>query len=135
MTHADSISAVALFGFLAVSSVALFSFMAVASWSDNRRKDRESYYRNDMLKKIAESSGAGASAAIELLREQDRLETLRKRQGMKIGGTVLLAIGLGILIFLHALIPHAPIYLGGVMLMLMGAALYASSYFLSAPAR
>ena len=130
----QGMEALALFGFLAIGAVSLFSFIAVASWSDARRKERESYYKNDMLKKLAESSGAGAAAAIELLREENRLETLRKQQGMKIGGMVLVGTGIGVLIFLYLLIPHAPIYMVGILLMLIGAALYGSSYFLTVPA-
>jgi len=130
----EGMEALALFGFLAIASVALFSFIAVASWSDARRKERESYYKNDMLKKLADSSGPGATAAIEFLREQDRLETLRRRQGMKIGGLVVFGTGIGIFVFLHALITNAPIYLVGVLMMLIGAALYGSSYILTSPA-
>ena len=55
-----------------VGSIALFSFLSVAAWSDARRKEREAYYRSETLKKIAESSGEGAKAAIELLREQKK---------------------------------------------------------------
>ena len=132
---AQGLEALALFGFLAVGAVALFSFIAVASWSDARRKERESYYKNDMLKKLAEASGPGAAAAIELLREQDRLQTLRKRQGMKIGGIVVFGTGIGLLVFLHMLLPQQPIYMVGVLMMLIGIALYASSYFLTAPAQ
>ncbi len=134
MSSADSIGAMALFAFLAVSAVVLFSFIAVVSWSDHRRRERESYYHNDMLKKLAESSGAGASAALELLREDARLRALRKRQDMKVGGVVLVAVGIGIIPFLHALIPHAPIYMVGILLLLMGFGLFGSSYFLQAPA-
>lgn len=130
MSQADSIGAVALFAFLAVGAVALFSFIAVASWSDARRRERESYYKNDMLKKLADSSGPGASAAIEFLREQDRLETLRRRQGIKIGGIVVFATGVGLIPFLQAIIPHTPIFMVGVMLILIGVGLFASSYFL-----
>lgn len=133
MNHADSLAAFALFGFLAVGAVALFSFIAVASWSDNRRRERESYYRNDMLKKLAESPGAGAAAAIELLHEEDRLRVVRKRQEMKIGGVVLVAVGLGVFIFLQALIRHAPIFMAGPMIMLIGVALFGGSYFLRVP--
>jgi len=129
---AEGLEAVALFGFLAVASVALFSFIAVASWSDARRKERESYYKNDMLKKLAESSGAGAAAAIELLREQDRLEMAQRRQGMKIGGVVVLGVGVGLLIFLHEMAPHTPVYLVGALMICIGAALFGSSYFLGA---
>ncbi len=84
----EAVEAMALFGFLAVSAVVRFSFIAVVSWSDHRRRERESYYHNDMLKKLAESSGAGASAALELLREDARLRAPRKRQDMKVGGVV-----------------------------------------------
>jgi hypothetical protein len=129
----EALETLALFGFLAVGAVALFSFVAVASWSDNRRKERESYYHNDMLKKLAESSGAGAAAAIDLLREDARLRVVRKRQDMKVGGVVLFVVGAGIFIFLRALIPHAPIYMAGAMLMLMGAGIFGSSYLLNAP--
>jgi hypothetical protein len=130
---AEGLEALALFGFLAIGAVALFSFIAVASWSDARRKERESYYKNDMLKKLADSPAAGATAAIEFLREQDRLETLRRRQGMKIGGVVVFGTGIGVLFFLYKLLPHTPIYMVGVLMMLIGVALYGSSYILAAP--
>lgn len=132
MSSADSIGAVALFAFLAVGAVALFSFIAVASWSDNRRKERESYYKNDMLKKLAESSGAGATAAMELMREEDRLQVVRKRQDMKVGGMVVFGTGIGVLAFLYMLLPHQPIYMVGVLLMMVGASLYGGSYLLTA---
>lgn len=135
MTHTDSIAAFALFGFLAVGAVVLFSFISVVSWSDHRRRERESYYHNDMLKKLAESSGAGATAAIELLREDARLRTVRQRQGMKIGGTVVFCTGIGLLIFLEALLPHQPIFTVGFLLMLIGIGLYGSSYFLKISAQ
>lgn len=130
----EGLEAMALFGFLAVAAVALFSFIAVASWSDNRRRERESYYHNDMLKKLAESSGAGASAALELLREDARLRALRKRQDMKVSGVVLAAVGIGMIPFLHALIRHAPIYMAGIMVLLLGIGLFGSSFFFKAPA-
>jgi hypothetical protein len=71
---------------------------------------------------------------MELLREEARLSTLRRRQEMKVGGMVLPGTGPGLLIFLYRLIPHAPICMVGLMLMLIGAAVFGSSYFLSATA-
>ena len=88
-----------MFLFLAVGAVALFSMVAVTTWADARRKERESYYKNDMLKKLADTPGPGATSALELMREEARLETLRTRQGLKIGGMVTMA-GLGGFIFL-----------------------------------
>jgi hypothetical protein len=122
----------ALFGFLAVGAIALFTMISVSSWADARRKEREAYYKNDMLKKLAEAQGPGVASAIELLREQDRIATVRKREGMKVGGIVMSAIGVGVLVFLRALIPDAPIYLSGLLVLLIGVALFGSSYVVQA---
>ena len=43
--------------FLSVGAASLFGFLAVAAWSEARRQERESYYKNDMLKKLAEIPG------------------------------------------------------------------------------
>src|SRR6266852_6183241 len=88
-----------------VGSIALFSFLSVAAWSDARRKEREEYYRNETLKKIAESSGEGAKAAIELLREQNKSVTKRRLEGMKLAGLIPLLIGLALLTYTFLLAP------------------------------
>jgi hypothetical protein len=125
---------VALFGFLAVGSVALFSMIAVASWASARQKERETYYKTDMIKKVAESQGPGAASALELLREEARITTIRTKQGLKIGGLVMGAIGIGLLVFLHALVTDEPVYLCGFLVFLIGAALYGGSYVVTTPA-
>ena len=123
----------ALFGFLAVGAIALFSFVSVAVWSDARRKERESYYKNDMLKKVAESAQPGANAALDLLHAENRIAIAQRQQGLKIGGLVLSAVGIGLLVFLRALIRDEPIFLVGFMVFLMGAALFGSSYLVTNP--
>ncbi len=125
---------VALFTWLAVASVALFSMIAVTVWSESRRKERESYYKNDMLKKVAESQGPGAASALELLREEARIGTIRTKQGLKIAGLVLGAIGIGLLIFLRAMVTDEPVYLCGVLVLLIGIALYGGSYVVTTQA-
>jgi len=125
---------VMVFVFLAVSAVALFSMISIASWSGARQKEREAYYKNDMLKKLADSQGPGAASALELMREEARLEAIQRRQGLRIGGTVLLGVGVGLMIFLKALIAHAPIYLCGLLILLIGVALLGSSYMVTSPA-
>ena len=86
-----------------VGSIALFSFLAVAAWSDARRKEREAYYRNETLKKIAESSGEGAKSAMELLREQEKNAVKRRLEGMKLGGLITAAVGIGVMVLLHGI--------------------------------
>ena len=124
---------IAFFVFLALSAIALFSFLAVASFADARRRERETYYKNETLKKIAEAQGAGATSALELLREENRLATIHRRQGLKVGGLVMTAVGLGLLIFLRAMVPANPTYLIGLLILFIGAALYGGSYVITVP--
>ena len=44
-----------LFFFLSVVVATTVSFLAVVTWTAQRRKERESYYRAEMLEKVAES--------------------------------------------------------------------------------
>ena len=120
-----------VFFFLSVASVALFSFVAVAAWSDARRREREAYYKSETLKKIAESQGAGASSAIEYLREEERNAERRRREGTKLGGLVTGAVGISLMIFLRAIVPDEPIYLVALIPFLIGIVLLAYSYFLA----
>ncbi|HVT96203.1 MAG TPA: hypothetical protein VHE33_01770 [Acidobacteriaceae bacterium] len=118
-----------VFVFLAVGAVALFSMISVATWSGARQKEREAYYKNDMLKKLADAQGPGANSALELMREEARLSTLRTRQGLQIGGLVTAAAGLGVLIFLRALLgSEQGVWLCGMIPLLVGMALFGSSY-------
>jgi len=125
---------VALFAFLAVGSIALFSMIAVASWASSRQKERETYYKTDMIKKVAEAQGPGAASALELLREEARIASMRTKEGLKIGGLVMVATGIGLLVFLHALVTDEPVYLCGVLVLLIGVALYGGSYVVAKPA-
>jgi hypothetical protein len=118
-----------VFVFLAVGAVALFSMISVAVWSGARQKEREAYYKNDMLKKLADTQGPGASSALELMREEARAATLRMKQGLQIGGLVTGAAGLGVVIFLRFLLGgDEGVYLCGLIPLFVGMALFVSSY-------
>ncbi|HMD17382.1 MAG TPA: hypothetical protein VKH18_12005 [Terriglobales bacterium] len=114
-----------------VGSIALFSFLAVAAWSDARRREREAYYKNETLKKIAESSGEGAKAAIELLREQNRSVTKRRLEAMKLGGLITAAVGIGVMALLHGLVNDEPVYLAGLIPLLIGLAMLTYTFLLA----
>jgi hypothetical protein len=119
----------AVFLFLSVGAVALFSFVAVASWSDARRKEREAYYRSETLKKIAETQGGGS--VLELVREEQKQAAIRRREGLKLGGLVNIAVGAGVMLFLASLIRNEPVYLVGVIPLLIGAVLLTYALFLA----
>ncbi len=115
-----------------VGSIALFSFLAVASWSDARRREREAYYKSEMLKKIAESSGEGAKSALELVREQERNTSRRRLEGMKLGGLITAAVGIGVMALLHGIAnDDGPVYLVGLIPLLVGLALLVYSFALA----
>jgi hypothetical protein len=121
-----------LWMFLSVGAVALFVvFIPLVSWIDSRRKEREAFYKADTVRRLAEASGEGAKAAIDLLKEEDRQRRAKTIEGMKIGGLINLAVGVALLIFLRALIGNEPVYLCGLIPGLIGVSMLSYAFFLA----
>jgi len=116
-----------------VAIVSTFTFVIVVHWVDSQRKEREAYYKAETLRRITEASGEGAKAALELMRADDRLKRIRAREGMKIGGLVNIGVGIGLLIFLHGLLPGTSIYLCGLIPGFIGVGFLVYVFFLAAP--
>jgi len=130
MTVDDNIVPVAAMFVPIVGSIALFSFLGVASWSEARRKEREAYYTAETLKKISESSGEGAKSAVEYLQEQNRNARQRRLEGIKLGGLITAAVGIGVMFLLHGLEREEPVYLAGLIPLLIGVALLVYAFML-----
>jgi hypothetical protein len=128
MNPAMDLPGVALFFFLAVGAIAVFTFLSIATWTGTRFAEREAYYKAEMLKKISETGGE-RNPALEYLREQERIRAAKKLGGLKLGGLINIGIGLGLMIFLKALIPHQPIYLAGTIELFIGLALLAYAFW------
>jgi Flp pilus assembly protein TadB len=109
--------------FVSVSTLAGCSCGAVAAWSRERRREREAFYKSEMLKKVAESPGPSALAALEYLREEERSARGRVREGTKLGGLITCAVGLGLVVFLSVIVPGKPVYIAGMIPLLVGATL------------
>ena len=124
---------VAVFMFLAIGAIALFTFLSVATFSGNRQVERTEYYKAEMMKKIAEVGGQG-NAALEFLREQERIAGAKRLGGMRLGGLINLGVGLGLMILLRGLVHDEPVFLVGTIPIFVGLALLAYSYWL-APGR
>jgi len=125
---------VAMWAFLAVGAIALFGiFLPISTWMEARRKEREAYYRAETIRRIAEASGEGAKAAIELLHEEERLRQIRKLEGMKVGGLVTLAVGIGLGCMLWVLPGAHGDYAVGLIPGLIGVAQLVYVFFLAGP--
>jgi hypothetical protein len=116
--------------FLIVGAVALFSFLAVATWSDNRRREREAYYRNETIRKVMEMPGATPATVQEFLREQQAIADRRQREGLKLGGLITIGVGIGITVFLIGK-PSPGIFMIGAIPLLIGMALLGYAYFMA----
>ena len=88
----------------------------------------KAYYRAETIKKIADMQGAGADAVLTVLREDERISARRVREGLKLGGFITCAVGLGLIVALRAIVIDMPVYLVGFIPLLVGAALLAFGY-------
>jgi len=120
---------VAVFLFLAIGALALFAFLSVATWTGTRQQERESYYRAEMMKKIAEAGGE-QNPALAYLREQERIAAAKRVGGFRLAGMINIAVGLALIIFLHALVHFAGVYLMGLIPLFVGVALLVYGYWM-----
>lgn len=120
-----------------VALICVFTFVTVAAWSESRRKERAEYYRNETYQKMLEGSEAGAGAVRELIREEEGRRERRRieglRMGLKLGGLITLVSGLGLGIFLYYLVDDDPVYLVGLIAVLIGLVLTAYGFFVKVP--
>jgi hypothetical protein len=128
------IGPVGVWVFLSIGAVALFGvFLPVVTWIDSQRKEREAFYQAETFRRLAESSGEGAKAAIELMREQTRQKRLKQREGMKISGLINIGLGAGLCIFLRVLTGPGGPWLSGLIPGFIGVALLTYVLFFAAP--
>jgi len=121
------------FVFLSFGAIAVWSCIGVATWAGEGRREREAYYRSETLKKVADSQTTGGGSALEFLREEEKIEARRKREGQKLGGLITVAVGAGMMIFLRGLPdPDAHfVYLVGLIPLFIGLALLSYAYILA----
>ena len=122
--------------FLSIGAICLFAiFIPTVTWIDKQHKEREAFYKAETIRRVAEASGEGAKAALELLKQQSQFERQKGREGMKIGGLVCIGVGAAMVIFLKELTatdPGAP-YMVGLIPAFVGVALLVYVYFMAAP--
>lgn len=113
-----------------VAIVSVFTFVTIMVWLGNRQKEREAFYKAETLRRITESSGEGAKAAIDLMKEDDRLKQVKHREGIKISGLINIGVGLGMVIGLQKLV-GAKVAFAGIVPAFVGVAMLVYVYLLA----
>jgi hypothetical protein len=128
-------SSFGLWAFLSIGAVALFAvFIPLVTYIDSRLKEREAFYKSEMMRRIAESSGEGAKATIELLREEGRQKQIKTIEAMKIAGLINVGVGVALIFFLRSLIAGSSSpYLCGLIPALIGLAMLIYAFFMARP--
>lgn len=113
----------------------LFTFLSIAVWAGSRRGEREAFYRSEERKKMVEQSGAGAGALLELVHEEEQIAVRRRREGLKLGGLVTTAVGVGLIVMFAFLGDHdhgeKGIEAAGAIPLLIGIAMLVYVFFMS----
>jgi hypothetical protein len=113
--------------------VAIVSFVAVIVWTRQRRRERESYYHSENIKRVTEAKGA--DAALEYVREVDRLRARQGKRSAQASGLAVTAFSIGLLVYLWATRSPYPYaandYLIGVVPLFVGLALLLYGFVLA----
>jgi Domain of unknown function (DUF6249) len=113
-----------------VPLISVFTFVTVAAWAEQRRREREAFYRSEVLKKLAESTGEQARQVIEMIREQERNDERKRRERGKLAGLIVTGVGLGTSAMLSLLAPGG-VWGIGLILLFIGLALLLYHYVLA----
>ena len=107
-----------------VMFISLFSFCAVAFWSVNRRRERESLYLNETVRKIAELHGQ--PAVFDYLRAAEQIRVARLHGALAIGGVFAACFGAGMIVFMYAVedIREENVYFVGLIPLFVGIGLF-----------
>lgn len=104
-----------------VGSVVLFAFLSVVGWALQKRKEREAFYRYDVLKKLVEQGGAGGQQAMEMIRTEAQMQERRRREAQILGGLIAAVIGGSTMILLYILVPGISVWTAGLIPFAVGA--------------
>lgn len=116
---------------VAVTGTALFTFISFIVWVESRRKEREQHYRDEMARKLAEAGNSGP--VLDYVNANARADAAQVRLKARVAGLVTVAVGVGLMIFLHQLVPGTAVYLVGLIPLLVGVVLLILSELMMKP--
>lgn len=81
--------------FLAATIVASLTFVTIVVWAENRRKERQEFYRFEFRKRMVEAGKMDAGSLASLMRYENDLRLGQVRQKLLTAGFVILGTGVG----------------------------------------
>lgn len=91
----------------------------------------KAFYRSETLKRVAEMKGDDAEGVVAVMREEERRAARRARESLKLSSLILVALGIALIGFLKMLTPDVPVYMVGLIPLLLGAAMTIYIVFLA----
>jgi hypothetical protein len=116
-----------------VGSVALFTFLAIGRIADNRRMQEEARAKYDFLKKMAEGGSFDVQKYMEFEQIESAARRERKIENLKIGGLILVGVGIALSVFLATVGDHdnGNAAAVGVIPGMIGLAMFAGAWMMS----
>jgi len=108
----------------ALVPIAGIIWLGFVVWAGEKRKEREAFYRSELFKKIIDSPSGSTQSVLEMVRQEEREAQIRKLEGLKLAGVILIAAGIGLTALLAMLERHEPAWIVGPLPILVGAALF-----------
>ncbi len=105
-----------------ISAIGLFVFLTFWTITHQRRREREAYYRYELGRKAVEKGYVTEEKLLELLQNERKNLWLGRREGARLAGLILLALGIGLMIALGNIDSHLvglgalPMFLGVALL-------------------
>lgn len=119
--------------FLAVGAAGLFTLLSVGAWAGSRASERRELYKNELIKKLAEQPPDAAERVMQFMREEEERKIQRRRAdaraAWRLGGVILIVVGLILTVFLQQIAPGEPVWIIGVFPLGIGGVLLAFSLF------
>lgn len=110
-----------------VGVIGTFTLLTFWIITHQRRREREAYYRFELGRKAVEKGYVPEDKLLELLNNERRNQWLGRREGARLAGLVLFALGIGLMIALGNLDEHL---VGiGALPMFLGIALFVYGLF------
>ncbi len=87
--------------FLAATVVASLTFVSIVVWAENRRKERQEYYRFEFRKRLVEAGKMDAASLASLMQYEHELKLEQGRHKLLVAGFVIFGTGVGLCIGLQ----------------------------------